>query len=87
MSVFALIRYVKHKLILNMIHAIDNNTRENLKNELRNDFPSLTDAELNNIDESFEKFISCASLKIARDEQGAEEVIREKLEYIHSKAI
>lgn len=70
-----------------MIHAIDNNTRENLKNELRNDFPNLTDAELNNIDESFEKFISSASLKIARDEQGATEVIREKLEYLHSKSI
>jgi hypothetical protein len=70
-----------------MIHAIDNNTRENLKNELRNDFPNLTDAELNNIDESFEKFISSASLKIARDEQSATEVIREKLEYLHSKSI
>jgi len=70
-----------------MIHAIDNNTRENLKNELRNDFPNLTDAELNNIDESFEKFISSASLKIARDEQSAEEIIKEKLEYIHSKSI
>lgn len=70
-----------------MIHAIDNNTRENLKNELRNDFPNLTDSELNNIDESFEKFISSASLKIARDEQSATEVIREKLEYLHSKSI
>ncbi len=70
-----------------MRHAIDNNTRQNLKNELRNDFPNLTDAELNTIDESFEKFISSVSLKIQRDEQATAQVIKEKLEYIHSKAI
>lgn len=70
-----------------MIHSIDNNTRENLKNELRNDYPNLTEAELNKIDESFENFISSVSLKIQRNESSVAEVIKEKLEYIHSKSI
>lgn len=70
-----------------MIHSIDNNTRENLKNELRNDYPNLTEAELNKIDESFENFISSVSLKIQRNGNSVAEVIKEKLAYIHSKAI
>ncbi len=70
-----------------MIHTINNNTRENLKNELKNDFPNLTEKELNSIDESFEKFISGISLKINRDEQSVTEVVNEKLEYLYSKSI
>ncbi len=70
-----------------MIHTINNNTRENLKNELKNDFPNLTEKELNSIDESFEKFISSISLKINRDEQAVTEVVNEKLEYLYSKSI
>jgi len=70
-----------------MIQALDNNTRENLKNEFRNDYPNLTEPELNKIDESFENFIASVSLKIQRNESAVAEVIKEKLEYIHSKAI
>jgi hypothetical protein len=70
-----------------MIHVIDNNTRENLKNELRNQYPNLTEGELNNMDESVEKFISSVSLKIHSNEQAFAEIIKEKLEFIHSKAI
>jgi hypothetical protein len=70
-----------------MIHTINNSTRENLKNELRNDFPNLTDNELNTMDDSVEKLISSISLKINRDEKVVAEVVKEKLEYIYSKSI
>lgn len=70
-----------------MIHTINNSTRENLKNELKNDFPNLTDNELNSMDDSVEKLISSISLKINRDEKVVAEVVKEKLEYIYSKSI
>jgi len=70
-----------------MIQTVNNNTLQNLKNEFRNEYPNLTDAELNSIDESVEKFVSSVSVKIHRNEQAVQEVIREKLQYIHSKAI
>lgn len=70
-----------------MIQEVNNNTLQNLKNEFRNDYPDLTDAELNSIDESVEKFVSSVSVKIHKNEHAVQEVIREKLEYIHSKAI
>ncbi|MBL7858885.1 MAG: hypothetical protein JNM57_14440 [Cyclobacteriaceae bacterium] len=67
--------------------AIDMNRRENLKNELRNEFPNLSDAELNSIDESFENFIESVSLKVNRDRQEVARVVEERLNYINSKAI
>lgn len=70
-----------------MIHELNNNTRENLKNELRNDYPNLTDVELNKMDESVENFISSVSLKIQSDEAAFAEIVREKLLFIKSKAI
>ena len=70
-----------------MIHTLNNNTLENLKNELRNDYPNLTDAELNKMDESVDNFISSVSLKIQSDETAFAEIVREKLLFIQSKAI
>ena len=75
------------QILKHMVHTINNNTRENLKNELRNDFPNLTDTDLNSMDESFEKLVANISLKINRDEKVVAEVVKEKLEYIYSKSI
>lgn len=67
-----------------MVHTMDNSTRESLKNELRNSFPSLSEIDLNRIDDSLEAFIVNVSGKIAGN---SDTVVREKVAYLQSKVI
>lgn len=68
-----------------MIHTLDNSTRESLKNELRNSFPHLSEAELDKIDESLEKLVSNVSTDYGNIL--APDGLREKIEYVRSKVI
>lgn len=70
-----------------MIHATDYKTLDLLKSELRNDYPNLSEAELNQIDSNMDDLILSISRKIHADERTVAGVVREKLDYLHSKMI
>ncbi len=70
-----------------MKYAFNSNTRESLKNELRNEFPELTETDFDMMEASFENFVTSLSLKVQRNPQEMALVITNKLQYIQSKGI
>lgn len=65
--------------------AIDNSKHHLLREELKSEYPSLRDKELNS--ESLESIIASLSLITHQDESTIEKIIEKKLEYISSKSI
>jgi len=70
-----------------MIQVLNATKKESLKNELRKDFPNLTETELNQIDQSVTDLVSSISQKIQQDETEVARVIDEKIDFINSKGI
>ena len=70
-----------------MVKALEISKNELLKTELKTRYANLTDAELNQIDESFEQFVDNMSLKTHKQR---EEVVREveaAVAYAQSKSL
>ncbi len=70
-----------------MVKALEISKNELLKTELKTRYANLTDAELNQIDESFEQFVDSMSIKTHKQR---EEVVREveaAVAYAQSKTL
>lgn len=61
------------------------NKKEELKNELRTEFPNLTDAEMDTINGSYDKLIDSISSKTNKDRNTVQRIVEEKAEYVNSK--
>ena len=61
------------------------NKKEELKNELRTEFPNLTDAEMDTINGSYDKLIDSISSKTKKDRNTVQRIVEEKAEYVNSK--
>lgn len=61
------------------------NKKEELKQELKRDFPMITDAEMNTLNGSYEKLIDSISAKANRDRKAVKRIVEQKIEYINSK--
>lgn len=70
-----------------MIQRIFNNTIPNLKEELKNDYPNLSDQDLVKAEESFDELVSIISKKTTGDAQMVKASINQRLEYLRSKGI
>jgi len=70
-----------------MIQVLNATKKESLKNELRKDFPNLTEVELNQIDQSVTDLVSSISQKIQQNETEVARVVDEKIDFINSKGI
>ena len=76
---------IKTRII--MIQRIFNNTIPNLKEELKNDYPNLSDQDLVKAEESFDELVSIISKKTTGDAQMVKASINQRLEYLRSKGI
>jgi len=70
-----------------MVKAIDISKNELLKDELKARYENLTDAELNQINESFDQFVQTISLKTHQQKEEVERAVEEAVSYVQSKSI
>lgn len=70
-----------------MVRELNTHKKEHLKSELLLEFPNLTEAEFNTIDNSFEDLINSISVKTQRDRTDVARIVENKLDYIHSKNV
>lgn len=70
-----------------MVREMNSNKKEHLKSELLFAFPTLTETELNAMDNSFENLIDSISVKTQQDRAEVARIVETKLDYIHSKHV
>jgi hypothetical protein len=70
-----------------MVKAIDISKNELLKDELRAKYSNLTDADMNQINDSFDQFVQTLSLKTHQQKEEVERVVEEAVSYVQSKSL
>jgi hypothetical protein len=70
-----------------MVKAIDISKNELLKEELKTKYSNLTDAEMNQINESFDQFVETISLKTHQQKEEVERAVEEAVTYVQSKSL
>lgn len=70
-----------------MIKAIDITKNELLKEELKAKYANLSEAEMNQINESFDQFIQTISLKTHQQKEEVERAVEEAVSYVQSKSL
>lgn len=70
-----------------MVHVLNNNEKESLKFELQNEFPNLTELELNKLDNSIDQLIADISAKTQLAQESIAKRVEEKINLVHSKSI
>lgn len=70
-----------------MVRELNVNKKEHLRNELKIEFPDLSDAELNRIDSSFDELVDSISVKTQRNREEVAKIVENKLDYVHSKHV
>ncbi|GEM_PF-2627270 len=68
-----------------MVRELNVNKKNELKLEMKNQFPNLTDENLKDLDTSYEKFINNISLNTQMSKEEVEKLVANKIEYINSK--
>lgn len=70
-----------------MVKAIDITKNDLLKTELKAKYASLTDAEINQINNSFDQFIESISLKTHQQKEAVASEVGASVDYAKSKTI
>lgn len=68
-----------------MVRALNINKKDELRKDLKAHFPTITDAELDKMNESFDNLIDSISVKTHQDRQEVQRIVDESLEFINSK--
>ena len=70
-----------------MVRELTRNKQEQLKIELKEEFPSLTDAEFEGLNASFDEMVESISAKTQRQRDDVARIVEDKLAYINSKGV
>ncbi|NJM26460.1 MAG: hypothetical protein HC859_14250 [Bacteroidia bacterium] len=70
-----------------MVRTLNYNKQQELMNELKAEFPGVTDAELQHVNDSFDELINSISLKTQRNKEQVAKIVNGKLERLYSKTI
>lgn len=70
-----------------MVHVLNNNERELAKIQLMDEFPNLTEQELNKLDASLEQLIADISAKTQQNVDLVAKRVEERMQFVYSKSI
>ncbi len=68
-----------------MVRDLNVNKKEELKSELLNTYPDLTNDELNSMDNSMDQLVETISSKTNTNKADIEKLLVDRLEFINSK--
>lgn len=70
-----------------MVRELNINKQEELRKELKAEFPSLSDVELDQINASYDELVDSISVKTHRTKEEVARIVDDKLNYIYSKIV
>jgi len=70
-----------------MVRDLNINKIDALKHELKQEFPILSDSDLDSINNSFAELINSISVKTHKNKGEVEKIVEGKLEFINSKDV
>ena len=68
-----------------MVRDLNINKREELKSDLKNLYPELTNTELEKVNATFDQLVEAVSLKTHQNKDEVEKLLVDRLDFINSK--